>query len=292
MPIQSLNNSNTRPYTTPNKNFSPNFKSCSDVELPESKEKISKKTKIGVFLTTLTGVAIAMAITLKGKGYSLSPSKIMKTSPKKWGLFDAEYKKEKNEVEKLIGTLTIGSVGGGLIGGALFDKKENLKAKCRESIIQIVGNIATPLGFVCLGGRGFDKIEPKISKFIPQLKETCQHNIKINKIIRGIPGVVITGICLVAGIFTGNKVGNLINNKVFGIHDHRKIKPADMSPHIDDLCLALSLVAPDSQVGAIVTRIIPAALMIAGVSTGLTQEKPAILEQKKAKQSCQNSQVN
>lgn len=41
----------------------------------------------------------------------------------------------------LVSRLAICSVGGGLLGGVIFDKKENIPAKIRESIIQLVGNI-------------------------------------------------------------------------------------------------------------------------------------------------------
>jgi len=230
----------------------------------QKENEVSTKVKTGVFFTTLVGVATALAITLKGKGYSLNPSKILKTKPKNWGIFSVKYNSKEKEVEKLVGKLAIGSVGGGLIGGAIFDKKENMKAKYREAVIQLIGNISVPLLCVSGGMRLFNKFEPQILKSMPFLKGKAT----------GAPGVIASGISLVAGIFLGNKVGNLINEKIFHVRDNRKIKLADMSPHIDDACLAISLVAAESKIGPQVSRLIPAALMVAGVSTGTAQERP------------------
>lgn len=269
MSLQITPKSNIASYVGLKQVSSINFKGDSSVNEEKKPEKRSNKLKTGVFLTTLAGVSTALAIMLKTKGYSLNPVKIFSKSPKEWGIFNAVYDGEKHEVEKLVGGLAVGSVAGGLIGGKLFDKKENMKAKYRESIIQLVGNVATPLACVSLGMRGFKKIEPKVLKFLQGNRTK-----PINSIVKGIPSVLSTTLCLIGGILLGNKVGNTINKNVFKCDDNRKIKVADMSPHIDDLCLSLSLVAANSPIGGYVTRVIPAALMIAGFSTGIAQEKP------------------
>lgn len=239
-----------------------------------------KKVKTGVFFTTLLGVGTAMAFALKGKfkpngeTYSLNPSKIFKTlknSPKDLGLFGAVYDSEKKEVEKLVGKLAVGTVAGGLLGGAIFDKKENMKAKLRESIIQLVGNIFTPLACVSGANRVFKKYGAKY------FKQALKTDPLLTKITRGLPALIVSGSSLLVGISLGNKVGNFINEKIFHIKDKRKVKMADMSPHVDDLCLAVSLVSPGSSLGAVITRFVPAALMVAGYSTGVMQEKPEIL---------------
>lgn len=271
---------------TPKSNISPcvglkqvssiNFKGDSSANTPNEQEKKSNKLKVGVFFTTLAGVSTALALILKTKGYSLNPSKIFKTPVKKWGIFGAEYKGEEFEklkvksikdflkkypVESLVIGTALGSVAGGLVGGKLFDKKDNMKAKYRESIIQLVGNVATPLACVALGGRLFkDKLSPKIIE---------KFKIK-NKTIKMIPEMVASAGFLLVGILLGNKIANKINQNIFNVNDKRKIKLSDMSPHIDDVCLAASLIAPETSI----SRFIPAALMIAGFSTGIAQEKP------------------
>lgn len=227
-------------------------------------EKAPTRVKVGVFFTTLAGVLAAMAITLKGKGYSLKPMEFFK------GLTHVKY--EEGEVEKLVMKLAVGSVGGGLIGGAIFDKKENRKAKYREAIIQLVGNIGTPLACVAGGMRLFKKFEPKIHSAMEKLPESMKF-LKSEK-GKGIPSVIASACCLITGIFAGNKIGNTINKVVFKCDEKRTLKITDMSPHIDDLGIATSFVVPpESAIGHIITRIIPAALMIAGFSTGVAQER-------------------
>lgn len=244
--------------------------SCNNESRPQP---LSNKQKLGIFTTTLLGVGTALAFILKGKKdvkYALNLKKIFNTAPSKWGIFNAVYKDE--EIPWMVIKLGVGSVAGGLLGGALFDKKENMKAKIRESIIQLIGNIGTPLACVYFGMKGFKKIEPKIQKFLPTAK-----SIKTNKIIKGIPGVFATGLSLCIGIVLGNKVGNLLNEKIFHVKDNRKLKLSDMSPHLDDLCVAVTIAGSENPV---IPRFIPAALMIAGFSAGTAQEKPERLNHK------------
>lgn len=237
----------------------------SALKVYDVQENAPTKLKVGVFLTTLAGVVAAMAITLKGKGYSLKPKEFIK------GLTTVKYDKENNEVEKLVIKLALGSVGGGLIGGALLDKKENMQAKFREAVIQLVGNIGTPLACVAGGMRVFEHFEPKLHNAMEKLPESMKF-LK-GKTAKKIPNVLASALCLLVGIFAGNKIGNTINKIVFKSDEKRTLKLTDMSPHIDDLGIATSFVVPpESAVGHVITRIIPAALMIAGFSTGVTQE--------------------
>lgn len=261
-----LRNSNSQ--NTQNKEFQGNFANTNSV--------LSNKKKIGIFTTTLLGVGAVMAATLKKKGYSLKIKDIINTAKrdyKKLGLLDITYDSKKHEVETLVTKLALGSVGGGLLGGILFDKKENYNAKIRESIIQLVGNIFTPLACVAVGMRTFKKYGDKIPETHRLLKIPT----------KGAANLLASGICLATGILLGNKVGNLINQSVFHSKEERKIKLSDMSPHIDDVCVATSLIAAESQIGPYISRIIPAALMVAGVSTGFAQECPENCPKPKAK---------
>ena len=262
MPIQFVANPNVNPSTI-KPNYPKNNTSDNVAQKDEYEPRvIPTKLKVGVFLTTLMGVAAAMAVTLKGKDYKLNPLEAFKTHPKEWAIFKVEYDGEKHEVEKLVGRLAIGSVAGGLIGGALFDKKENMVAKYREAVIQIVGNIAVPLLVVSIGMRQFKKIEPKVLNSMKFLKGNFTK----------LPELLVSAASLVAGILLGNTIGNFINKKAFNVKGDRKIKLADMSPHIDDVCLATSLVAAESEIGPYVARLIPAALMVPGISVGLAPE--------------------
>lgn len=231
-----------------------NIADGSALRVYDMQEKASTGVKAGVFLTTLAGVIAAMAFVFKNK-------KMPFKTPKEFinSLKTIEYN-EKHGVEKLIGALAVGSVGGGLVGGALFDKKENMGAKYREAVIQLVGNIAVPLACVAGGLKAFKHFEPKILESLPGLKGK----------MKAVPKILASAVCLVAGILLGNKVGNSINKNVFQVEEQRKLKLSDMSPHIDDGCLALSLVASESS--KVVSRLIPLALMVPGFTTGIAQQ--------------------
>lgn len=277
MTIQSVTGTNV---TQKNMYVNPQSNTVSDgsaLRVVDAQEKAPTKVKLGAFLGTLTGVALAMLYTFK-KGKNIEGLKEIKgikdINNYFYNLAHIKYKdnyintegKEKPTyaIEKLISVLTLGSVGGGLLGGVITDKKENRKAKYREAVIQVIGNIFTPLLCVDLGIRGFEKFfEPGVTKLMHLGEKT-----------RGIPKFVVSIGCLVGGLFLGNKVGNIINEKAFNIKDNRKIKLADLSPQLDDACVAISLVASSAEkISAPVNRVIPLALMIAGYSTGVIQEK-------------------
>ena len=272
-----ITNINGVSQNIPNRKNNNEKKSQTEFKSISEYKKAPVKVKLGVFLTTLAGVSIAMARTFKKMNYSTNLLKIFKSNIKEWSIFKIEYNKEKCELEHLVKRLAIGSVGGGLIGGILFDKKENRKAKYREAIIQLIGNIAIPILFISLGGRAFEKLE-------------SQGKIKFSsKNIKDFANFIVTSTSLVIGILLGNKTGNYITEKLFRVKDNRKIKLADMSPHLDDACLGATLVAPaESKIGTYLARIVPAALMIAGFSTGIAQENPERIIAKKA---TQNSSV-
>lgn len=219
--------------------------------LGEAQEQASMKVKAGVLLTTLASVATAMAFVLKRKGEVNSISKYFHA------LTHVKYEKESHEVEKLVAILGVSSIAGGLLGGVIFDKKENFKAKYRESLMQLC-NVFTPLGFVAGAIHLFDKTQNKYPKIL--VKDAPK-----TKTLE----VILTGLCLAGGILLGNKIGNILNKNIFGENDKRKIKACDMSPHIDDLCLATSLMTKDFPV---VPRLIPAALIITGYAAGVAQE--------------------
>ena len=221
--------------------------------IKKEQDGLSKKAKAGVFLSTLTGVSAAMLLVLAKKKCLKNPFK---------GLVSIKYDSEKKEIEKLISTLAIGSIGGGLLGGAIFDK-ENMNAKFKESIIQLIGNVATPLLIVSAGARKFNKVEPNIIK-----------RLKLKGKIQKVPSVLISLGLLFSGLFLGNKIGNIINKKVFNSKDEeRKMKITDLSPHIDDVSLVTALVASESKIGPVVSRFIPIAMLLPGYSTGIAQDK-------------------
>lgn len=274
----NINNNQTQPKIT---SVSRNITLSNINQVPQFQkfsfpDDASGKLKTGVVFSTLAGVVISLGVIMAGKGYSLNPAKIFKSAPKDWGLFKVQYK------EPEICKMAAGSIIGGLMGGLFLDKKDHSRAKARESIIQAAGNILIPIGCVSAGSRLYDKFKDKIEKFIPQLKSEAKVATLTNRVIKAVPPTLATLIPLTIGILVGNKVGNLINQKSFHVDEERKIKFADFSAHLDDLCLGISLIAVGKKVkgvcqkenkfGKAISRFIPAALMVAGISTGMARE--------------------
>ncbi len=142
------------------------------------------------------------------------------------------------------------SVLGGLAGGIAFDDKKYAKAKAREAFVQYFGNVSIALAFVTGAGKLADKINLK------------------GPAARIVRGVTILG-GLLAGVLTGNKVCNFINEKLFGQKVNRCLKPTDAAPHLDDTALAIKYMAgKETLVNSIMTKIIPIALITPGFEVG------------------------
>lgn len=259
-----------------------------------SENTAPKRVKRGVLLTSALGTAAAFGLIARKQGFLIKNLKNSKV--KDWALFKITPKSLKIE-EKEILALAGGSVLGGLAGGAIFDKKENFKAKLKESLNQILGNVAVPVAFVGGASRLYRKYEPDILSKVPQISRTSKFirklfvkalektqkgrrvkllnkSIKlINRALKAIPPITVTGIALAAGIIAGNRVSNFINEKIYKQKVDRNIKATDFAPHVDDLCLAITLMAPGTSVGEVIARTIPAFLTVPGYQTGIAQEK-------------------
>lgn len=233
------------------------------------------KVNTGVALTSALGVAGAVALIAKKQGFSLSPSKIKNTPVKDWAIFGITEKlRPEKKVMKLewaeIMTLGIASVTGGLIGGAIFDKKENFKTKCYEAVSQLIGDITIPLSFVALPTLFYKKFEDlSDSTTTKHLKlQNVSKVIKNNKFLRVATATLVSGSSLAAGIITGNRVSNKLNGHFSGEEVDRGIRLTDFAPHLDDVCLAITLMAEKSPFGDIVSKFVPIALTVAGIETG------------------------
>lgn len=237
-----------------------------------------KGLKAGVTLTSALGVATALSFIAKKQGFSLSPSVIKKTPVKDWAIFKLYNKKNHNAKEisleeKEIITLASASVLGGLAGGAIFDDKKHLKSKLKESVNQLLGNVLVPVA--CVGGisRLYKANKNKILKLVPQIKESGKASKNFNNAMKAIPFSAATIGALAVGIVVGNKVSNFINEKVFHKKVDRKIKGTDFAPHVDDLGMAISLMADKSPFASFIQRIVPLFLCVPGVEVGTHREK-------------------
>lgn len=236
-----------------------------------------KNLKTKVFFTTAAGILTALAIIAKKQGFTLNPKKIFSQNPKEWAIF--KYKttskgKPLKMEEKQIIPLAVASVLGGLVGGIAFDDKKHAKAKLKESVSQLFGAVLIPLLFVAGTSRVYNKYKPKIESIMPAFKNPANKKLLkgVNALSKGLPAIAITFASLGTGIVVGNKVSNFINEKVFHKKVNRNIRATDFAPHLDDLCLASSLMAAGNTFGNIVARFIPLALMVAGNEVGKAKE--------------------
>lgn len=245
----------------------------------EAQTNQKKYIKPVAVLSSVAGMGTALALISKKQGFSLSPKVIAKTPIKDWVIFKIADKNKPNrkllelEEKEIIGLAT-GSVLGGLIGGGLYDRK-NIKAKLRESLTQIAGNVLVPIGFVGFASRRYKAHETTLKSAMPQFKNLKASKFVggVNKFIQNIPAVGITALALGLGIFTGSKVTNFINEKFFGQKEERKIKSTDFAPHVDDLCLAVTLMgSKNSPLASAITRTVPAFLSVPGYQVAKAQE--------------------
>lgn len=228
-------------------------------------------------VSSAIGTGVALTLICKKQGYSLKS--ISKTPIKDWAIFKIPKLRKPSAKppiqieEKEILTLAGGSVAGGLIGGYAFDSK-NMKAKFREALTQMAGNVALPVFFVGTASRFYKKFEPKIKSVMPTVTTNGKKYLKIlNKFSRSIPAVLLTGVSLTLGIISGSKVTNFINDKFLNQQRNRKIKTTDFAPHVDDLCLAITLMgSKNSPLAGTITRTVPMFLTVPGYQVAKAQD--------------------
>ena len=177
-------------------------------------------------------------------------SKILSTPFK-----DTFLGKEEYTVGKIL-TIGAGSCLGGLAGGMIFDTdKNNRQSKLREALIQYT-NISVPIGTVALMSKYGGKLSKKVGG-------------KGGKLIEFLSPVI----GLAGGILAGNKFANKLNNMIFDKKEHRPVELLDMSPHLDDVCMASQYIAKDNILTKCASRFIPLTLLVAGNEIGRKQEK-------------------
>lgn len=246
--------------------------------------ELSIDKKAFITLTSSAGMVLPLLYWSKKAGFSINPNRILKTPIKEWALF--KYKPAdkilKYDDWKPIVTTAIGSVAGGFVGGIIVDK-ENTRAKKREVLNQLLGDVIVPIGCVFIGAKIFQKYEHKLKLLMPKIENDIKifgkkfiKNSKfvntINLISENIPNAIATIFSLGVGIIAGNKVSNEINERLYKKKVERGIRATDFAPHIDDLCMAISMVNKGSTLGAKLGRFIPFALLVPGYETGTARE--------------------
>lgn len=248
--------------------------SISPISTTDNKDRYLKAK---VAATTALTVGASYALIAKRQGFSLSPKSIKETPIKDWAIFRLYDKNNPNRKEikldgKEIIELAAASVAGGLAGGLIFDDKKYIKPKLRESVNQLLGNVLVPIGCVWGISTLYKNNKAKIMNLVPQIKETGKKSQIFNKALRCIPGSAATLTALGIGIITGNRVSNYLNEKVFHKKVERDIKPSDFAPHVDDIGIAVSLMAEKSKPASFIQRTIPLFLCVPGYEVGTHRE--------------------
>ena len=223
---------------------------------------LTRGERTGVAVSSGLGVATALAILAKTatwKHFSLNPKRIMNTRIKDTYLYQAKFE------EKEIIAMAAGSIAGGLGGGLIIDNRSNnnkaeVKSKVGEAIIQL-GNACVPILTVGLGARAGDVVEKKI------LASHADKSTSLLKWLAKLPkiGMILAG--LAVGMVAGNISANYLKKELLDSNEHRKIKPADMFMHWDDLCVAASFLS-DGPVVQGFARLVPLAMLMAGYQVG------------------------
>ena len=152
--------------------------------------------------------------------------------------------------------------------------KKYFKGKLRETVNQLLGNVLVPV--ICVGGvsRLYDKYKRQILSNVPQASgEVFSKPVKMfNKALKVIPSAGMTLAALGVGIVCGNKLSNFINEKIYHKPVDRKIKTTDFAPHVDDLSMAVTLMADKSPLSTAITRTVPGFLCVPGYQIGIHRD--------------------
>ena len=159
-----------------------------------------------------------------------------------------------------------GSIAGGLVGGAIFDKKENFQAKVREGVTQMF-NIAAPIFLV-------DKLSGLGKKLSTSTMPNWGNSKNVLKYATTkIPQTVGAAIGLAGGMYLGNRISRKVNETVFHKKDNRPIKWEDFSAHVDDIGVAATFIAKENNIIVKgISKLIPLALIVPGVEVGNKKE--------------------
>ena len=244
--------------------------------------KASPTVQTASAVSSALGVVAAVALIAKKQGFSLNPSRIAKTPIKDWAIFKISDKSRPDEKVMKFKTpqilaMGMGSVIGGLIGGSITDKKENFSAKCSEAVSQFIGDISIPLAFVAVPTMIYKNFEELAKKQTSRTKlQNASKFIQGNKFLRILCPTLVSGVSLTTGIIAGNKASNMLNEHVHGVKQKRGIRLTDFAPHLDDVCLAITLMADKNPIGDIISKFVPIALTVAGFETGTANPKNRI----------------
>ena len=236
--------------------------SCAPAGNSVESDTLSKTSKIGIGACVGLGVIGSLMLLAKldrKHNYTINPLKMFKGDLRKSFLAETEYKTAK------IVTIGAGSILGGLAGGKLFGDKKDTNARLREGIVQIA-NITFPIAIVEALSYGGTLLS---SKLMPNWVKSENF---FKQAATKLPPAAGAMVGLLSGMYLGNKYSNKLNEKLFNKKDNRPIELTDFSAHVDDIGVAATFVAPNNIIIKGISRLIPAALLVAGYESGTKKE--------------------
>ncbi len=235
-------------------NLAPSLLCKSDYKREKIKQENKRQAKVKA--ATLVGSSAGIAITLATMLHKLKKGDAkLKISDLKFGEID-------------VVKMGAASIIGGLTGGLLTDKKKNHKAKLKEANIQFFGNLLAPVTTLALATK---IVKPEIIN-MPQLKSAGKVAKTANQFLKETPRIALTIASLTAGLNIGNKIINNVNKKLFHDKKEREVKTSDFSAHLDDLCFTSTFIFKNPQISSLISKVLPATYLIAGMETGTKKE--------------------
>ena len=198
------------------------------------------KNKAASLAGSVTGLSLATAIIATGRKHSMAAGKTKSLTKVLYGLeFNA----------KDVMFMATSSILGGLTAGGITDPN-NINAKLKEGVVQLVGNYIFPSIFVGLGMRAAKSLTK-------------------SKPIRFIAGFG----SLIAGVFAGNRASKEINSIFSHKKEKRDLNWKDWVEQADNACLVTSLANPGTHIAKYASKFIPVSHIIPGYCVGVKSEK-------------------
>ena len=182
--------------------------------------------------------------------YLLAVAKIM--NKKNFKIGDI-LKVDFNSALRTMGLATASLVGG-LTAGLIADDKKYRKPKLKEAMHQFLGNIITPIAIVGIATSWIEK----------------QKYSRVKSTLLGFAAAMI-GVGL--GVTGGNKIANVVNEKIYKEDDKRKVGIKDFGIHVDDIFAVMGMTDLGESVKSFVSKALPVVFLICGYEAGTKRGK-------------------